>query len=62
MNKINFSDIVDDRMTGASPFECAHKVERRILRIFDMIFSENNLKYCLAYRTLLGDVQAISFP
>ena len=54
---IDFSDIVDDRLTGKSPLECARKVELRMLRIFDRICKEYGLSYCLAYGTLLGAVR-----
>ena len=54
---IDFSDIVDDRLTGKTPLECAKKVELRILRIFDRICKVHGLSYCLACGTLLGAVR-----
>ena len=48
------SDIVDDRLTGKTPLECAKKVELRMLRIFDRICKTYNLSYCLAYGTFVS--------
>lgn len=58
---IEFSDIIDDRNLGATPLECAKKVELRILRIFDRICKANNLTYCIAYGTLIGAVRHRGF-
>ena len=58
---IDFSDIVDDRLTGKTPLECAKKVELRMLRIFDRICKTYNLSYCLAYGTLLGAIRHKGF-
>lgn len=54
---IDFSDIVDDRLTGKTPLECAKRVELRMLRIFDRVCKTYGLSYCLAYGTLLGAVR-----
>ena len=54
---VDFSDIVDDRLTGKTPLECAKKVELRMLRIFDRICKAYGFSYCLAYGTLLGAVR-----
>ncbi len=55
--KMDFLDIKDDRLSGATPLECAKKVEVRILRIFDRICAAHGLTYCIGYGTLIGAVR-----
>lgn len=58
---IDFSDIKDERTLGKTPLDCAKKVELRMLRIFDRICKAHNLRYCLAWGTLLGAVRHKGF-
>ncbi len=54
---MDFSDIEDDRLSGATPLECAKKVQLRMLRILDRICIAHNLNYCIAYGTLIGAIR-----